>query len=113
MSTPYAELTESQQKQVIQYDSLARQFYMLLMEAHLVALKLSAVQEQNSSLFNSIMNMAEELPIPVSSSVCAQANTTNSLYNAKIAADDFITANVTAKTIFRVMIGADYCEVLG
>lgn len=113
MTTPYAELTERQQSVVQVYDNTARSYYEKLMEVHRIAQELSAIHSQNATLFLTTMDAGELLPIPGGASVMATAGCTNNLNNARIAAEALIAANVSAKAIFRQMLGSDRCEELG
>jgi hypothetical protein len=113
MTTPYANLTERQQSVVQKYDNTARSYYAMLMEVHRIAMELSAIHSQNATLFLTTMDTGENLPIPGGASVMATPGTTNSLNNARIAAEALIADNVSAKAIFRQMLGSDTCEELG
>jgi hypothetical protein len=113
MTTPYAELTPAQQAVVLSYDSAARQYYEALMHAHRLGQLLAAQHAQNATLFLTTMDTGELLPIPAAASPCATAGCTNNLNNARIAAEALIAANVTAKAVFRQMLGSDRCAELG
>lgn len=113
MTTPYADLTDDQKSIVQMYDATARQFYHAVMDMHRIAQSLSAQHAQNATLFLTTMNAAEVLPAFGNGSVLRTGGTTNGINNARIEAEARITANVTAKAIFRQMLGADNCPELG
>jgi hypothetical protein len=109
----FESLTDRQKMIVEQYDQTARLLYETFINAHRIAMKLSVIHSQNSSLFLTTMYSSQNLPIPGASSVMATEGTTNGLNNARLAGETFIANNVSAKAIFRQMIGGDNCECLG
>jgi hypothetical protein len=115
MTTPYADLTTEQKEIVSIYDKTAREFYEATMEVHRIAQRLSAIHSQNSTLFLTTMNASEVLPVPTggTGSVTRTGSTTNGLNNARIEAEARISANVSAKTLFRTYLGSDKCAELG
>jgi hypothetical protein len=113
MTTPFASLTAAQQAVVVSYDKAARDYYEAMMHTHRLGQLLAAQHAQNATLFLTIMDTAELLPIPSGASPCATAGCTNNLNNARIAAEAVISANVTAKAVFRQMLGSDRCAELG
>lgn len=112
-ATAYESLTDREKSIVAQYDNTARQRYEIAMELHRKDMELAAIHSQYATLFLTKMYPSQDLDIPGGSSFMATAGNTNALNNARIEAEARIAANVTAKAIFRQMLGSDRCEELG